>query len=131
MKIPSEDFHFKRIKATIEGEKGNFAGVVRKSSGLPDGYGVFITDVWTHCGKVKDGDFVEGRNVIVNEEDKILILSNLKALADGSFLEKSERFSEQGVERYLLLNGEKIAKIIARLNIWHDAENWFSMRPSA
>ena len=54
--IPSNDFVCRRVEATIEGESGDFFGIVCRSSGLPDGYGVFITtDGWTHCGKVKDG----------------------------------------------------------------------------
>jgi hypothetical protein len=41
LKIPSEDHICKRTEATIEGERGVFFGIVCKSTGLPDGYGVF------------------------------------------------------------------------------------------
>ena len=41
LKIPSDDFVCKRIKATIDGKPGEFFGIVCKLTGLPDGYGVF------------------------------------------------------------------------------------------
>ncbi len=44
---------------------------------------------------------------------------------------KIERFSEQGVERHFLEDGQEQAKIIPRLYRWHDTENWLSMRPGA
>ena len=48
--ILSDDFVCRRIEATIESEKGIFFGIVCKSTGLPDGYGVFKTGDWIHCG---------------------------------------------------------------------------------
>jgi hypothetical protein len=53
LKIPSEDHVCKRIEAIIEGEEGVFFGIVRKSTGLPDGYGLFYAGGWVHCGRVK------------------------------------------------------------------------------
>jgi hypothetical protein len=47
---------------------------------------------------------------------KQLELTNYKLLDDGSVLKKIERFSEQGVEKYFFKDGQRIAKIIARLN---------------
>ncbi len=41
LKIPSDDYVCKRTEATIEGDLGEFYGIVCKSSGLPEGYGVF------------------------------------------------------------------------------------------
>ncbi len=67
----------------------------------------------------------------VNREVELLELTNQKFLADGSVLKKIERFSDQGVEIHFLKDGQEKAKIIPRLNAWHDAENWLSMRPSA
>ena len=64
-----------------------------KSSGLPDGYGVFIVGKWVHCGKVKDGLFQDGRMVSVNDNAMILELKNKTFLGDGSVLEKVEIFS--------------------------------------
>ncbi len=54
LKIPSDDFVCKRIKATIEGKSGEFFGIVCKLTGLPVGYGVFRAGGWVICGKVKD-----------------------------------------------------------------------------
>ena len=42
------------MEATIEDEEGEFFGIVKESSGIPDGYGVFKTGGWVHCGQVKD-----------------------------------------------------------------------------
>ena len=50
LKIPSNDHVCKRTEATIEGEKGVFFGIVCKSTGLPDGLGVFVAGAWVHCG---------------------------------------------------------------------------------
>jgi hypothetical protein len=37
---------------------GYFCGIVRKTSGLPDGFGVFVTaDGWINFGSVRDGLF--------------------------------------------------------------------------
>ena len=48
LKIPSEDHVCKRIEAIVEGEKGEFFGIVRKSTNMPDGFGVFRTGIWRH-----------------------------------------------------------------------------------
>jgi hypothetical protein len=50
LKTPSDDYLCKRTEATIEGDSGEFYGIVCKSSGLPEGYGVFKAGEWFHCG---------------------------------------------------------------------------------
>ncbi len=45
---------------------------------MADGYGVFISGGWIHCGKVKDGLFTDGKKVSVKSEAKILKLVNTK-----------------------------------------------------
>jgi hypothetical protein len=102
LKIPSDAFVCKRIEATIDGEFGEFFGIVCRQTGLPDGYGVFKVVDWVHCGQVKDGKFVEGRKVSVNKAERLLKLSNMKCLVDGSVLVKIELFSKQGLERHIL-----------------------------
>ncbi len=75
-----------------------FYGIVKKSDGLPDGFGVFVTsDGWVHCASVKDGLFREGRIVSVNEYKSIYKLTWKKFQIDGSLLEKIEVFSESGI----------------------------------
>ena len=86
LKIPSNDHVCKRTEATIEGEKGVFYGIVCKSTGLPDGYGVFVAGEWVHCGEVKNGVYQEGRKVSVNKAELKLKLTNQKCLSDGSVL---------------------------------------------
>ncbi len=83
-----------------------------------------------HCGQVKNGGFQDGRQVSVNRVAKLLKLTNQKSLSDGSVSKKVERFSKQGVERDFLKDGQKIAKIIPRLNRWNDTKNWLSIRPA-
>ena len=56
-RIPSYDHVCKRIETTVEGEKGEFFGIICKLSGLPDGNGVLKAGEWIHCGEVKDGVF--------------------------------------------------------------------------
>ncbi len=124
LEIPSENFVCKRIEASIEGEWGEFFGIVYKSTDLPDGYGVFRVGDWVHCGKFEDGVFQEGRMVSVNKKEKVLKLTNKKCLSDESVLKKIEQFSEQGVERDFFVDGEKIAKTILRLTGVKDAQNW-------
>ncbi len=98
-----------------------FYGIVCKSSGLPDGFGVFVTsDEWIHCSKVKDDLFQEGRMVSVSKVEKILMTTNQKFLADGSVLKKIQRFSSLGEESLFLKDGEQIAAIIPRLNLIKD-----------
>ncbi len=130
LEIPSEDFVCKRTEATIEGDSGDFFGIVCKSTGLPDGYGVFKAGDWTHCGKVVDGVFQEGRMMSVNRNEKVLKLTNKKCPSDESVLKKIERFSKQGVERDFFVDGKKIAKITPRLTGVKDAQNWLSMQPN-
>ncbi len=66
----------------------------------------------------------------VNIKEKILKLINQKCIADGSILRKIEEFSLQGVERYFTKDGQKIAGIIARLNLFKNNRNWLSMKPN-
>ena len=91
---------------------------------------MFEAGQWVHCGKVKDDEFQEGRKVSVNRTVKVLKLTNQKCLVDGSVLKKIEQFSEQGVERHFLIDGQVKAKIIPRLNSAKDAQNWLSMQPN-
>ena len=72
LEIPSEDFFCRRVEANIEGDSGEFFGIVCKSTGLPDGYGVFKAGDWVHCGKVEHGVFQEGRMVSVNKKEEVL-----------------------------------------------------------
>jgi hypothetical protein len=131
LKIPSADHVCKRIKATIEGEEGLFFGIVCKSSGIPDGYGVFRTSDSVHCGQVKNGVYQDGRKVSVNETEKLLTLTNRKCLADGTVLEKIEQFSDEGVTRDFYKDGQKIESIIPRLNRVNAAQNWLSIHPNS
>ena len=62
----SDQFVCKRMKTNIEGEEGYFFGSVSKTTGFPDGYGVFKTGDWVLCGKVEHGYFADGRKVSVN-----------------------------------------------------------------
>ncbi len=99
---------------------------------MPDGFGVFQYRKWTvHCGEVKDGVFQEGRKVSLNIKATVLVLINQKFLADESVLQKIERFSKQGVLREFFKDGQKIAKIIPRLNRGKDPQNWLSMQPDS
>ncbi len=107
--IPSDAFEIKKVKATIDGYPGEFFGIVRRETNLPDGYGVFKEYnhpndpdpywLWAHCGQVKDGKFLEGKMVSANKLYATLKLRNKKWLPDGSVLEKTEIFSRKGVER--------------------------------
>jgi hypothetical protein len=94
LKIPSDAFACKRVEATIDGIFGEFFGIVCRQTDLPDGYGVFKVFDWVHCGKVKDGKFLDGRKVSVNGKELVLKLTNQKCLADGSVIEKVEIFSK-------------------------------------
>jgi hypothetical protein len=76
LRITSDDHVIKVINATIEGWSGDFYGIVKKSDGLPDGFGVFVTsDGWVHCASVKDGLFEEGRIVSVHQNEFIFKLT--------------------------------------------------------
>jgi hypothetical protein len=66
LKIPSNSFVCKRVWAVIDGIFGEFFGIVCRTTDLPDGFGVFKVVDWVHCGRVKDGEFLEGRKVSVN-----------------------------------------------------------------
>ena len=129
LEIPSEDFVCKRIQANIEGDSGEFYGIVCKSTDLPDGFGVFKAGDWVHFGKVKNGVFQEGRMVSVSTSETVLQLTNQKCLSDKSVLKKIERFSKQGVARDFFADGKKIAEITPRLTEVKDAQNWLSMQP--
>ncbi len=72
LQIPSDAFVCKRLEATIDGIPGEFFGIVRKQTNLPDGYGVFKASDWVHCGEVKDGKFLDGRKVSVNKAERLL-----------------------------------------------------------
>ncbi len=104
------------MKTTVEGQTGIFYGIFCKTTGLPDGFGVFVSGDWVLCGEVKNGVYQDSRKLSVNRNELLLILINQKCLADGSNLKKIERFSKQGVERYFCKNDEKIAKVNSRLN---------------
>ncbi len=86
LKLPSADHVCKRTEATIENESGVFFGIVLKSTGLPDGFGVFVAGAWVHCGQVKNGAYQDGRKVSVNRNERLLKLTNQKCLSDGSVL---------------------------------------------
>jgi hypothetical protein len=120
-KIPSENHVYKRIKATIENKWGEFTGIVHKSSGIPDGYGVFRAGDWVHCGQVKDGVYQQGKKVSANKNEKLLRLTNKKCLADGTVLEKIEQFSDKGVATDFYKNGKWVDTINPRLNLRNDA----------
>ncbi len=62
----SDLFVCKRIEAKIEGETGYFYGSVSNTTGYPEGYGVYTTEDWVHCGKVEHGHFKDGRKVSVS-----------------------------------------------------------------
>ena len=51
----TDDFICKVTQTTIKGEKGEFYGPVRKSTGLPSGEGVFVAEEWIYFGRVRDG----------------------------------------------------------------------------
>ncbi len=55
LKTYSADHVIKRMEALIEDQTGTFYGIFRKSTGLPDGYGVLVSGDWVHCGEVKNG----------------------------------------------------------------------------
>ena len=62
----SDQFVCKRIESNIEGEEGYFYGSVSITTGSPDGYGVFLTGDWVHCGKVEHDHVTDGRKVSAN-----------------------------------------------------------------
>jgi hypothetical protein len=130
LRIPSEDHIIKRVEATIEEEKGEYYGIARKSSGIPDGFGVFRTSDWVHCGQVKDGVYQQGRKISVSTTKKLLTLTDKKCLGDGTVMKKIEKFSKYGMERCFTKDGQEIAPIIPRLNRGNDALNWLSMQPN-
>ena len=75
----SDDFICKRTEnAAIEGEIGSFYGPVSKVSGLPQGYGVFVSNEWVHCGSVLNVIFSAGKRVSVNKNTKEMKLVNTK-----------------------------------------------------
>ena len=88
------------------------------------------SDGWINCSSVRDGLFQAGRAVSVNKDAKILKLTCKKLQIDGSVLEKIVILSNSGAEYNFLKNGQKIADIIARLNLCKDSQNWLSMQPN-
>ena len=101
----SDEFVCKRTHARIEGALGYFFGSVSRVTDLAEGNGVFMSGAIIDCGKVKNGFFADGRRVSVDSDSKILKLVNTKYPADGTVLQKVERYSKQGVERNFLKDG--------------------------
>ena len=97
-----------------------FIGPVSKVSGLPQGYGVFVTDQWVHCSSVANGIFTAGKRVSINRFTKEMMLVNTKFQSDGSKLQKIESFTSAGVSSGLYLDGVRVCDIIERFNLTHD-----------
>ena len=57
LEVVSSDLEIKRIQATIEGEVGEFFGLVSKLTSSPSGFGVLKTGDWVHCGSVNERGF--------------------------------------------------------------------------
>lgn len=99
----SDDFVCKSKHLKIGEEKGRFYGPFDKKTDQPDGYGVFKTD-WHKenffgsiiCGKVRNGQFADGRLVAAKYggrrdiESKLdfIRLVDVQHLADGTLLER-------------------------------------------
>ncbi len=107
-----------------------FFGPVSKVSDLPQGYGVFVSDDWVHCGSVANGIFTTGKRVSINKKTKEMRLANTKFQSDGSKLQKIESFTSEGVKSGLYLNGVRVGDISERLNLTHDEQDWLSLRPT-
>jgi hypothetical protein len=126
----SADFVCKRTdNVIIEGEMGKFYGPVNKVTGLPQGYGILVTDEWVHCSSVLNGTFSEGRRVSVNPETKQMKLVNTKFQSDGSKLQKIESFTDDGYESGFYNNDVKVDAIIERFNLNLEEQDWLSLRP--
>ena len=72
---------------------------MNRKTNLPDGFGVFKTDYWVHCGKVRNEEFINGRMISVHAHEKVLKIVDIKFLVDGTVLDKVQRYSRYGVER--------------------------------
>jgi hypothetical protein len=86
----TDDFICKVTQTTIQGKKGEFYGSVRKSTGLPSGEGVFVTDKWIFFGRVMDGKCFVGETLRIRRDydpGEYWII-NAKLKADGTLLEK-------------------------------------------
>ena len=103
--------------AAIEGENGSFFGSVSKATGLPQGYGVLVTNEWVHCSSVANGIFAAGKRVSVNKQTKEMRLVNTKFQSDGSKLQKIESFTPTGVTSGLYQDGVRVGDINKRLNL--------------
>ncbi len=57
-------------------------------------------------------------------------LVNTKFQPDRSVFDKVERYSRQGVERSFRINGQKVAAIIPRLDLWRSSESWLALKPT-
>ena len=126
----SADFLCKRTQnVVIEGKEGTFYGPVDKVTGLPQGYGVFVTDEWVHCSSVSSGKFCEGRRVSVNWVTKEMKLVKTKFQSDGSKLQKIESFSVSGCESGFYKDGVKVDDIIERFNLESEEQDWLSLKP--
>jgi hypothetical protein len=127
----SDQFTFKRTEnALIEGENGYFIGPVFKATGLPQGYGVFVTDEWVHCGSVGNGIFTDGKRVSVNKKTDEMRLVNTKFQSDGSKLQKIKSYTPAGVNSGLYRDGVRVGAINERLNLTFDDQDWLSLMPS-
>ena len=58
-------------------------------------------------------------------------LVNTSYRCDGTLLQKVERYSPQGVERFFLINGYKVSLLIKRLNIFLKSDGWLALSPDA
>jgi hypothetical protein len=116
LKIPSADHVIKGMEAIIEDRTGTFYGIFRKSTGIPDGYGVFVCGDWVLCGEVKNGIYQDGRQVSVNKKERQFLLFNQKTIADGSVLLKVEVLTAGEVWSGLFKDGIKISELTPSLN---------------
>ena len=83
-----------------------------------------------HCGPVANGIFTEGKRVSVNKETKEMMLVNTKFQSDGSKLQKIERFTSEGVNSGLYIDGMRVGDINKLLNLTLDEQDWYSLRPT-
>ena len=80
-----------------------------------------------------DGVFCEDRKVCGTtgryENDPVCHLTNTKCLADGSVLKKiDKKYSKNRFNRSFYVDGDKVDKIIRRLNFSGESKNWLSMK---
>ena len=113
----------------IEGEKGTFYGPVNIKSNLPQGYGVFYTDLWVHCSSVTNGTFAAGKRVSVNRQTKEMKLVYTKFQSDGTKLQKIESFTAFYHTSCFCKNGVKVDNIIERFDLNSESQDWLSLKP--